>query len=98
MAERDLNYIPPPESNAWWPRLRSIFQNEYTDLLSEVRGVGAASDLDPSLSVGYNYADQRGASSGRMYVQGKRGQMANIPTPQDLIRRVTGVGDPVRGR
>lgn len=98
MAKYDLNFIPPPESNAWWPRLRAIFTNEYTDTLAEVRGVGVALDLDPSLNVGYAYADQRGAASGNMYVQGRRGAMAPIPTPQELIRQVTGVGDPVRGR
>lgn len=98
MAKFDLNFIPPPESNAWWPRLRAIFQNGYTDTLAEVRGVGVASDMDPSLSVGYAYADQRGASSGGMYVQGRRGSMNGIPTPQELIRQVTGVGDNTRGR
>lgn len=98
MALPTIAPILPPESNAWWSRLRAIFQNGYTDTLAEVRGVGAASDLDPNLNVGYSYADQRGASSGNMYVQGRRGQMNPIPIPQELIRRVTGVGDPIKGR
>ncbi len=98
MAERDLNFIPPPESNAWWGRLRAVFRNGYTDTLAEVRGVGVGLDTDTSLNVGYAYADQRGAASGRMYVQGQRGSMNRIPTTQELIRQVTGVGDNVRGR
>lgn len=98
MAKYDLNFLPPPESNAWWPRLRSIFQNEHTDTLAEVRGVGVALDMDPSLTVGYAYADQRGAASGNTYLQGRRGAMADIPTPQELIQRVTGIGTPTRGR
>jgi hypothetical protein len=92
------NHLPPPESNAWWPRLRAVFRQGYTDTLVEVRGVGSGMDTDPELTVGYAYAEQRGSPSGNMYTQGRRGEMNPIPTPQELIRRVTGVGDPVRGR
>lgn len=91
--------IGPPESNVLTTALiRPVFRAAYTDRLYEVRGVGAADDLDPNLTMGYRYAIQRDAVAGNVYYQGKRGNMAEIPTPQELIRRVTGVGSIPRGR
>lgn len=98
MAQPTLEPILPPESNAWWPRLRAVFRTGYTDTLAEVRGVGVSSDLDPSLTSARRYAEQRDGVAGNIYDQGYRGHQGRIPTPQELIRQVTGVGDPVRGR
>lgn len=64
------------------------------------RGAGKA-DLNPLLGVGYYDAQgqaQRGAAAGDSYGQGKRGQMNALPTPQALIKMITGVGDPPQGR
>jgi hypothetical protein len=64
------------------------------------RGAGVG-DLSPLLGVGYFDAQgqaQRGAAAGGEYGQGKRGQMDDLPTPQALIRMITGVGDPAQGR
>jgi hypothetical protein len=90
--------LSPPESNAWWQRLVDIFKVKYTDTLLEVRGEGTGIDLDRNLTNGYRYADQRGSVTADKWVQGSRGHQSAIPTPQELIRQVTGVGDPTRGR
>lgn len=99
MALPTLAPILPPESNAWNDGyIRPIFRVAYTDTLAEVRGEGVGYDLNPSLTDGRRYAEQRDAVAGNVYAQGHRGEMSRIPTPQDLIRQVTGVGDPTRGR
>ena len=99
MAEQTLAPITPPESNDWLARyIRPIFRVMFTDTLAEVRGVGVAADLNPSLTDGRRYSEQRDAVAGNVYMQGKRGQMKDIPTPQELIRRVTSVGEVGRGR
>ena len=99
MAEQTIAPILPPESNAWWPRLRSIFQHGYTDRLVEVRGVGVGIDMNPSLTPGRRYAnDQRNSAAIGTYTQGHRGHQSRIPTPQELIKQVTGIGDAGRGR
>lgn len=99
MAEQTLAPILPPESNDWTTRyIRPIFRVKFTDTLAEVRGIGQNSDLDPELTVGRRYAVQRDAVAGNVIYQGKRGQQSRIPTPQELIRRVTGVGDTAKGR
>jgi hypothetical protein len=98
MALPTLAPILPPESNAWWPRLRSVFRDGYTDTLAEVRGVGVQAGLDPNLTTARRYEAQRDGVAGNIYMQGKRGHQAPIPTPQELIKQVTGIGDPIRGR
>jgi hypothetical protein len=91
--------INPPASNAWLNGyLRPLFRRSYVDTLEEVRGVGSADDLDTDLTQGRRYAEQRDAVAGNVYYQGRRGEMAPIPTPQELIKKVTGVGVTVRGR
>jgi len=98
MAEPTIAPILPPESNAWWPRLRSVFQHGYTDRLVEVRGVGVGIDMNPDLTPGYRFAEQRDAVAGNLYTQGQRGHQTRIPTPQELIKQATGIGDVSRGR
>ncbi len=98
MAGESIQPVPVPESNAWWPRLRAIFQQVHTDTLQEVRGVGVGYDLNPTLTPGYVYSDQRNSVAVGLYSQGNRGQMAPIPTPQALIKQITGIGDITQGR
>jgi hypothetical protein len=98
MAGENIQPIELQESNAWWPRLRSIFLNKFTDTLSEVRGVGVGYDLNPILTPGYRYAEQRNSVAVGLYTQGNRGHQAAIPTPQALIKQITGVGDTTQGR
>lgn len=98
-VEGALAPITPPESNAWTSRyIRPVFRIAYTDRLVEVRGIGVAADLDPALTDGRRYAEQRDAVAGNVYYQGKRGEQSRIPTPQELIRQVTGVGAQGRGK
>lgn len=98
MAAPGIAPITPPESNAWWHRLSVIRMIKATDTLAEVRGVGVGYDLDPELTPGYAYKEQRNSAAAGMYNQGKRGKMSDIPTPQELIRQVTGIGSVPRGR
>jgi hypothetical protein len=80
--------------------IRGAFSHLRLDSLMP-RGRNSAADLDPNLGLGYYNAfgqQLRGAASGGSYSQGKRGQMAPIPTPQELIRAVTGVGSNPQGR
>jgi hypothetical protein len=98
MAEQTIAPILPPESNAWWPRLRSVFQDKFTNSLIEVRGVGVGIDMDPNLTTARRYADQRDTVASAAYTQGHRGHQTRIPTPQELIKQVTGIGDVGRGR
>ena len=93
-----LEAIGPPASNAWWPRIRAVFAGKYTDMLSETRGEETGSDLNPSLTPGRRYSEQRNSVAAGLYVQGARGSQSALPTPQELIRQVTGVGDPPQGR
>jgi hypothetical protein len=90
--------LAPPESNAWWPRLRSIFRVGYTDTLREIRGNATGIDLNPNLTNGYAYAEQRHVIAAANMTTNARGHQGAIPTPQELIKQVTGIGDPTRGR
>lgn len=98
MAGESIQPIAVPESNAWWARLRGIFRSVHTDTLAEVRGVGVGYDLNPTLTPGYRYAEQRNSVAVGMYTQGNRGHQTPIPTPQALIKQITGVGDLPSGR
>lgn len=85
-----------------WGNILAIFARAAgrQDTLS-VRAPGKDGDLNTALGVGYyNLQGQalRGAAAGPVYDQGKRAQMAPLPTPQALLRQVTGIGDPVQGR
>ena len=74
-----------------------VFGVKHMDTRAEARG-GAAGDLNPLLTNGRVFAEQRGTASLSTINQGARGHQNQPPTPQDLIRQVTGVGDPARGR
>jgi len=98
MAGESIQRIQVPESNAWWERLRFVFRTKLTDSLLEVRGVGVGGDLNPILTPGYMDTAQRNSVAIGLYTQGQRGEMAPIPTPQALIKQITGVGDVSQGR
>jgi hypothetical protein len=93
--------ITPPRSNVAWRGLRDVFQVEHTDTLAEVRGVGKALDTNPAFTMARAYPpeQQRDAIASGMYAQGRRGNMAPVPTSQQLIQRITGLPDATtRGR
>jgi hypothetical protein len=85
------------EHGGWLRAIRGVFQIKHMDTRAEARGQGDL-DLNPLLSSGYVYATQRGAVAVDTIGQGSRGHQDPIPTPQALIRQVTGVGDPAKGR
>lgn len=85
------------EHSGWLRAIRGVFQEKFVNTRAETRGAAAA-DLNPLLSGGYVYASQRGAVAVATIGQGRRGHQDPIPTPQALIRQVTGVGDPAKGR
>lgn len=96
----DRNNLAPVDIGRrfWQPYINRVFRMQDHDL---PRGVGSGGDLNPNLSHGYFNAEgqaQRGIAAGDSYGQGKRGQMNALPTPQALIRMITGVGDPPQGR
>jgi hypothetical protein len=76
---------------------RAAYRQRYTGTLDGVRGEGVASDLSADLTVA-RASDHERTYQRSTTVRGQRGSMADVPTPQALIRRVTGIGDPPRGR
>lgn len=85
------------DHTGWLRAIRGVFQEKHVDTRLETRGQ-ASQDLDPLLSSGRVYAAQRGAVTVDSIGQGHRGHQDPIPTPQQLIRQVTGIGDPAKGR
>jgi hypothetical protein len=82
----------------WTPYLHKVFR---TQDFAAARGTGVAGDMSTQLGVGYYNAQgqlMRGTAADNSYNQGRRGHMDHLPTPQALIRQVTGVGDPPQGR
>lgn len=78
--------------------LNSLFMSQDHEA---ARGTGVAGDMSAAIGVGYYDAQGqalRGAAADNTYSQGRRGHMAKLPTPQALIRQITGVGDPAQGR
>ena len=102
-SKADRDHLAPVDVGIVAPfmrYIRGVFANNHQDALTP-RARATGLDMNPRLGHGYYNAQgeaMRGAASGGVYNQGKRGQMANIPTPQELIRQVTGVGDLPSGR
>lgn len=83
---------------AIWRGLSRLFVTQDHE---SARGIGVAGDMNVNLGVGYYNAQGqllRGSAAQDTYGQGKRGQMNPLPTPQALIRMISGVGDPPQGR
>lgn len=98
MANGEPDLAPIVTGGGGWRSWgRAAYRQRYTGNLNDVRGEGVASDLSASLSVGRT-PDHARTYQRSTAAQGRRGNMADVPTPQELIRRVTGIGDPPRGR
>jgi len=80
------------EHSGWLRLIHNVFRQKHMDTVVEARGVAPT-----SLSKGHVELDQRGVSQ-NTYNKRSRGSMADVPTSQELIRQVTGIGDPIRGR
>jgi len=101
--EDRANLAPVDIGDPGWQRyVRGIFSHLHVDTLAEVRAEGTGLDVSATLSKGRFedalYLQQRGILPEALIKQGKRSQMHDIPTPQALIRQVTGIGDPPTGR
>jgi len=100
----DRANLAPVDTGESWPGrlIRSVFRAKLTDTLAEVRAEGTGLDLSIALTKGrlerVSDLQQRGVIPSKLVQQGRRGQMHAVPTPQALIRQVTGVGDPAQGR
>jgi len=91
-ADRSLAPLDVREHGGWLKLIHNVFQQKNVDTVAEARGVAPS-----SLSKGHVEFDQRGDSQNTIGVT-RRGEMAPVPTPQSLIRQVTGIGDPINGR
>jgi hypothetical protein len=77
----------------WLRLIFNVFQQKNVNTVAKARGVAPAA----SLSTAQINLDQRGVSQNAIGTT-RRGSMADVPAPQALIRQVTGIGDPARGR
>lgn len=98
MANQEPKLAPIVVGGGGWRQWgRAAYRQRYTGNLGQIRGEGVASDLSADLSVSRT-PDHPRTYQRHSFWQGQRGSMADVPTPQALIRRVTGIGDPPRGR
>lgn len=103
IEENELQSVDIREHNAWLSLFFNVFRQKQL-VAPAPYGGGAplqarAVQPDRFLNVGYSdlYNQRIGATSGK-YVNPAHGNMKPIPTPQQLIKQVTGVGDPTQGR
>jgi hypothetical protein len=93
---QSLAPVDVQEHSGWLRLIQSVFQRKNTDTVAEARGVNPMRLLTVGYSEQYN---QRVApSASKIAGTRPRGSMAEVPTPQALIRQVTGIGDPAKGR
>jgi len=83
------------EHTGWTRLIQGVFQQKNVNTVAEARGVAPLALLTLARSERYN---QRVGATGAKMGTRSRGSMADVPTPQALIRQVTGIGDPAQGR
>jgi hypothetical protein len=93
---RNLAPVDVQENSGWLDYIRSAFLAKYPGLISDARGVGTSHDLAPLMSTGRIPINKRQTAAAANI--NSRGSMSAIPTPQALIKQVTGVGDTRSGR
>ena len=100
MANWQERLAPIGESNAGW--LSYLYGLWGVVPKNEARGAGTGLDMNRSLFVGRaelkGKDQQRSIVAQSLFPQGRRGSMSAIPTPQALIRQVTGIGATPEGR
>jgi len=91
---KSLAPVDVREHSGWLSYIHGAFLRKYTGSLAQTRGVFA----NRALSVGRIPIDQRkGATVAKMGTR-SRGSMSAVPTPQALIKQVTGIGVNPQGR
>ena len=103
----DRNFLAPVdnrEHGGWTRLIRSINNQGRPAVLSDARGYNRDATSRPIfllvtrvLPTDNDVAGFRAARAMQVEPR-KRGHQARIPTPQELIKQVTGIGDPTRGR
>jgi hypothetical protein len=104
-TDRDnLQGVDIRQHNTWLSLIFSVFRQKQLAYVAPYGGGGnglQARAIDPTraLTVGYSsmYNQRIGATADKI-LNPSHGQMSAIPTPQALIRQVTGIGDPITGR
>jgi hypothetical protein len=94
--QRNLAPVDVRENSGWQKYIRGAFLQSYPASLAWARGyldnAGVTVARIPNINNALNRPTAPRATGT------PRGSMANLPTPQALIRQVTGIGDPPRGR
>jgi hypothetical protein len=93
---QNLAAVDVREHSGWLRFIFGVFQNKHVDTVTEARGVEPLRLLTVARSEQYN--QRVSPSAQKIAGTRQRGAMAPIPTPQALIRQVTGIGDPAQGR
>lgn len=84
-------------NGAWLAYLNDLFMVKHTYRLDQVRG-NQGPNASGGLRVDRILIDQRHGATLAKYNQGARGHMNPLPTSQDLIAQITGIGAIGRGR
>jgi hypothetical protein len=104
-TERDtLQGVDVRQHQSWLALLFNVFQEKHVRFVApyggggnglQARAIAPERRLTPGYSSMYN---QRIGATADKILNPSHGTMSAIPTPQALIRQVTGIGDPVTGR
>jgi len=103
-AERDrLQGVDIRSHQGWLSLIFSVFRQKQLTVPAPFGGGAAlaARGVQPDRMLTSGYSDgynQRIGPTAQKYVNPNHGAMKPIPTPQQLIRQVTGIGDPTMGR
>lgn len=92
--QANLAPVDVREHTGWLKLIFAVFQQKHTSTINDVRG----ENIYGMLTCGRVEEDQRGSSQNKIAGTRQRGSMTDVPTPQALIRQVTGLGDTVQGR
>jgi hypothetical protein len=103
MDRQNLQPVDNQQHNGWLSAIYAVFRQKQLTVPAPFGGGAALAAravqpdrfLTPGIADQYN---QRIGPTANKYVNPNRGAMAPIPTPQALIRQVTGIGDPSQGR
>jgi hypothetical protein len=84
------------EHSGWLALIQNVFQRKNISTVTGARGINPTR----LLTVGYSeqYNQRVSPSAAKIAGTASRGSMAPVPTPQALIRQVTGIGSSTQGR
>jgi len=93
---QNLAPVDVREHSGWLRLIFDVFQRKHVNTINETRGVEAEAGL--TFSRVEQYEQRGGPTATKVFGTRQRGSMSDVPTPQTLIRQVTGIGDPAKGR